>query len=55
MLMGLRLKEGLDLKNDIYKKAYLYFKNKLKYVKVKNNYLLAKNLNTIDNILLEII
>jgi hypothetical protein len=55
MLMGFRLKEGLDLSNPIYKGAYEYFKDKLKDVSINNNHLTANNLNLIDNILIELI
>jgi oxygen-independent coproporphyrinogen-3 oxidase len=55
-MMGLRLKEGLDLNNKTYKSAYDFFGDKIKkYTMIKNNHLSAKNINLIDNILLEII
>jgi hypothetical protein len=53
--MGLRLKKGLNLKNNIYKKAYEYFKDRLKYVEIKSNRLIAKNLNLLNDCLVEIV
>ncbi len=55
--MGLRLIEGIDLKIDKNKKAFEYFKTKIdpKLIKIKNNKLIAKNINQLDNILIEII
>jgi oxygen-independent coproporphyrinogen-3 oxidase len=55
MLMGLRLKQGLNLSNHIYNDAYQYFKDKLKDVRIVNHHLVANNLNLIDNILIELI
>ncbi len=56
-IMGLRTKYGLNLNNDIHKQAYEYFKNKVnpKNLKISKSNIQAKNLNTIDNILIEII
>ncbi|GHU48609.1 hypothetical protein FACS1894218_5980 [Bacilli bacterium] len=52
--MGLRLSKGLDLSIPIFKKAYEYFRIKLKHVRIKNNYLCADNINLLDNILMEL-
>ncbi|GHU30453.1 hypothetical protein FACS1894166_00120 [Bacilli bacterium] len=54
MMMGLRLNKGLDLSISRFQHAYKYFKDKLKHVHVKNNYLYADNINLLDNILLEL-
>ncbi|MDR0674927.1 MAG: radical SAM family heme chaperone HemW [Mycoplasmataceae bacterium] len=54
MMMGLRLQEGLDLTHPIYKKAYIYYKDKLKHVHVENNHLRVDNLNLLDNTLMEL-
>jgi hypothetical protein len=54
-MMGLRLTNGLDLSIVKYKQAYNFFKSKLKYVEIKNNYLFASNINLLDNVLEEII
>lgn len=45
LMMGLRLKQGLDLSVDLYKKAYEYYKDKLKDVNIKNNILYANDIN----------
>jgi hypothetical protein len=55
MLMGLRLQKGLDLNNPIYKKAYEYYRTKLKYVHIENHHLVVDNLNLLDNTLIELI
>jgi oxygen-independent coproporphyrinogen-3 oxidase len=56
LMMGLRLVNGLDLSNKLYKTVYLFYKNKIdKYVTIKNNHLCAKNINLLDTILLEIV
>lgn len=56
-IMGLRTIYGLDLNNELHNKAYQYYKNKLdkKQISIKNNHIVAKNLNTIDNILIDLI
>lgn len=56
-IMGLRTKYGLDLTNPIHKQAYEYYQNKLdkKMLVISNNRVKAKNLNTIDSILINII
>jgi oxygen-independent coproporphyrinogen-3 oxidase len=54
-MMGLRLKEGIDLSVPLNKKAYLHFKKQLKYTTIKNNRLLCNNINLLDNTLIELI
>jgi hypothetical protein len=53
--MGLRLTAGLNLSIAKYKQSYAFFKSKLKYVEIKDNYLFASNINLLDNVLEEII
>ncbi|MDR1234917.1 MAG: radical SAM protein [Mycoplasmataceae bacterium] len=55
MLMGLRLKEGLNLNRKMHKDAYLFYKDKLEYVHITNNHLISDNLNLLDNTLQELI
>lgn len=55
LLMGLRLKDGLNLKNKIYFDAYKHFKNKLKFVHIKNNHLIADNLNLLNECLVDLV
>lgn len=55
LLMGLRKINGIDLSIPINKQAYLFFKNKLKHVSIKNNHLLCNNIDLLDNTLIEII
>ena len=55
LLMGLRLTNGLDLKNNLYKKAYLHFKNKLKFTHIKNHHLIADNLNLLNETLIGLV
>lgn len=56
-IMGLRTIYGLDLNNKLHNNAYQYYKNKLnkKEILIKNNHIVAKNLNTIDNMLIDLI
>jgi oxygen-independent coproporphyrinogen-3 oxidase len=54
MLMGLRLKEGLNLNDKIFKQAYLHYANKLKHIHIKNNHLVVDDINLLDNTLLEL-
>jgi hypothetical protein len=54
-MMGLRLIQGLDLSVDKYHQAYQFFKPKLDYVRIKNNFLSACNINLLDNVLEKII
>ena len=57
LIMGLRLLEGLDLTNPDFKKAWNYFKNKIdpKLYFVENNHVIIKNINTLDEVLINII
>jgi oxygen-independent coproporphyrinogen-3 oxidase len=55
LLMGLRLVDGLDLKIRLYHDAYTYFKDKLKYVCIKNNHLVANNINLLNECLVNLI
>lgn len=56
-IMGLRTIYGLNLKNPIHKNAYIFFKDQVtkKNLKISTTSIKAKNLNTIDNTLIEII
>ena len=56
-IMGLRTKYGLNLNNSMHKKAFEYFSNRInkKDLVIKNNSITVKNLNTLDNVLIEII
>jgi hypothetical protein len=53
--MGLRLKQGLDLNIDLYNKAYLFYKDKLKDIYIKDNILYAKDINLLFNCLEDLI
>ena len=57
LIMGLRLVNGFDLKNQDHKKAWDYFKNKIdpKLYFVKNNNVIVKDINKLDDILINII
>jgi oxygen-independent coproporphyrinogen-3 oxidase len=55
LMMGLRMIQGLNLSIDKYYQAYRFFKPKLDYVRIKNNYLSACNINLLDNVLEKII
>lgn len=55
LLMGLRLTKGLNLNNKTYWKAYLHFKDKLKFVHIKNNHLIADNINLLNECLVNIV
>ena len=57
LIMGLRLIEGLDLKNQNNSDAWNYFKDRINtnlYV-IKNNKVILKNINLLDDVLLNII
>jgi hypothetical protein len=53
--MGLRLKNGLDLKEDLYRKVYKHFKNKLKFTHIKDHHLISNNLNLLNETLMELL
>ena len=57
LMMGLRLIQGINLKNKDNLKAYNFFKNKIdkKQIIIKNNYLRVKNIDKLDNILIELV
>ncbi len=56
-IMGLRQVVGINLGNERNKEAFEYIKNKLNYdlIQIENNYLKAKNIDLLHNILLDII
>jgi len=57
MIMGLRLKKGLDLNNPLHKKAYQYFKKVLdneKLITIKKNNIICNNINLLDNVLIKL-
>jgi hypothetical protein len=54
-MMGLRLKEGIDLSIPKNKSAYLHFKDKLVDIKIKRNHLYTSNINLLDNVLEKLI
>lgn len=57
LMMGLRLKNGLNLKNKLYYEAYQKFKKQLannKLLTIKNNYIKCNNLNLLDLLLIKI-
>lgn len=57
LIMGLRKKEGINLKNKRNLNAYMFFKDKLNHdlIYIENNFLKAKNFDLLNNILLDII
>ena len=57
LMMGFRLTTGLDLNNQLHKKAFNYFKDKINQnlIAIKNHHVVAKNINQIDEILISII
>lgn len=56
-IMGLRKLEGIDLSININNEAYLYLKNKLNFnlLEIKNNHIKAKNIDLLNEILIDII
>lgn len=55
LMMGLRLKDGLNLNKKINYEAYSYFKNQLKHVSInKKNHLLIDDLNLLNLTILNI-
>lgn len=57
LIMGLRLIDGINLNKKDNNDAYLFFKEKLNHnlLEIKDNFLKAKNVNLLDEILLDII
>lgn len=55
--MGLRMCEGINLKNKLSNDAYLFFKKKIDYslITISNNWLKAKNINLLNEILIKLI
>lgn len=57
MMMGLRLKEGLDLSNPIHNKAYLFFKKCIdqdELIRKNKQKLWCTNINLLDNFLIKL-
>ncbi len=57
LMMGLRLKEGLDLYNPLHKKAYMFFKKQIDkdlLIKRNKNRLVCTNVNLLDNFLVKL-
>lgn len=57
LMMGLRLKEGLDLTNPLHKKAYLFFKKRMDQdllIKKSHNRIWCTNVNLLDNFLVKL-
>ncbi|XQP55370.1 MAG: radical SAM family heme chaperone HemW [Mycoplasmoidaceae bacterium] len=57
LMMGLRLKEGLDLSNPLHKKAYQFFKKRMDQdLLIKNNKkrIWCSNINLLDNFLIKL-
>jgi hypothetical protein len=52
-MMGLRLVNGIDLKDKNVLNAFNYYKNKLKHYHIKNNHLVANNVNTLNECLVD--
>lgn len=55
LIMGLRLKDGVDITKEPYKTAYEKYQNKLKFVTVKNNHLRADNIDLLNNSIIDIL
>lgn len=55
LIMGLRLISGINITIEPYKSAYNYYKDKLRYVVVKNDMLKCVNVNLLNNTLINII
>lgn len=55
IMMGLRLKNGLDLKIKRNFLAYKYFENKLTNCTIKNNFLICNNIDLLDDLLINLI
>lgn len=55
LIMGLRLKNGIDISVEPYKTAYNLYKNKLTFIKIKGTILKCQNINLLNNTLINII
>jgi oxygen-independent coproporphyrinogen-3 oxidase len=53
LMMGLRLVNGINISKEPYRTAYSTYKDKLKYVAVKNNMLYAKNINLLNESIID--
>jgi oxygen-independent coproporphyrinogen-3 oxidase len=53
--MGLRLSEGINLNIKQNKKAYEFYKEKLKFISIKNNHLVCNNINLLDATLIDLL
>lgn len=57
LMMGLRLKEGLDLSNPLHKKAYQFFKKRMDQdllIKKNKKHIWCTNINLLDNFLIKL-
>ena len=54
LMMGLRLKEGIDITQLPYKLAYEHFKDKLVNCHIKNNHLICNDIDLLNDTLLEL-
>lgn len=54
LIMGLRLLEGIDISIEPYKSAYNYYKDKLKFVHIKNKKLVCDNINLLNNSIIDL-
>ncbi|WP_033160293.1 radical SAM family heme chaperone HemW [Mycoplasmoides alvi] len=55
LIMGLRLKNGIDISIEPYKSAFNLYKNKLIFTKIKGNILKCQNINLLNSTLVNII
>lgn len=58
LIMGLRLKEGLNLKNKLHKKTYMHFRKAIDnepLLTKKNNHIICKDINILDEFLIKIV
>jgi hypothetical protein len=53
--MGLRLRDGLDLSQDLYHRAYIYYKDKLIHTHISKGHLMIDNLNLLDDTLIKLV
>lgn len=55
LMMGLRLTDGIDISIEPFKSAYEYFKNKLHFCTIKNHHLMADDIDTLNDVLIELL
>ena len=55
LMMGLRLTSGININIEPYKSAYNFYKTKIKYCQIKNNYLSCNNIDILNDTLLELL